>query len=104
MGSYPDPIGQGAMWERTSSGGNEYLSGVLTYAPAPGVPPVKVNFVAFTARQKTSDKSPDYIVTVNSVGPAPARDVRPPRQAQRGAPPAGTPLPPRDSGDEDVPF
>ena len=103
MGKYPDPIGQGAMWERTSSGGNEYLSGVLTYAPAPGSPPVQVKFVAFLSRKKTSDKSPDYVITVNGVGPAPARGVRPQPDPARHTP-EGNHFPLRDSGSEDIPF
>jgi uncharacterized protein (DUF736 family) len=96
---YPDPIGEGAMWEKTYGDGKILLSGTLEFPPATGAPPVKVQFAAFPQENKKTDRSPDYRIIVNSCEPAPARAARGARnapQAPRGAPP--------QESDDDIPF
>jgi len=102
---YNEPIGNGAIWNKVSSKGNEFLSGVLEFSPGGGAPPLKVSFVAFEVDQKNTDKSPDYRVLVNSCGPAPER---PPKgaggygqQKQQRRPAAPEP---ENDADQDIPF
>ncbi len=97
---YGDPIGEGALWEKETQKGDTYFSGNLEFSPAPGAPPIKVQFVAFGIQQKTSDRSPDYRIIVNTCGPAPARSIGPPK-GRSAAPPVSQG---EDQDDEDTPF
>ena len=102
---YDEPIGNGAMWDKVSGKGNEFLSGTLEFSPSPGAAPVKVSFVAFRNDKKQTDKSPDYRVLVNSCVPAPARAGAQARRATATAPAPNTGFPEPDSGDSgDIPF
>jgi uncharacterized protein (DUF736 family) len=96
---YDEPIGNGAMWDKVSNKGNEFLSGTMEFSASPGTAPVKVSFVAFRNGQKQTDKSPDYRILVNSCVPAPARAAAQARNA-----PSLKAFGSANDSDEDIPF
>ena len=78
----------------------------MEFTPSAGGPPVKVNFVAFEAKEKRTNNSPDYTILVNSCGPATARGVGKQRERQFSPDPNSTELdgPASNRDYDDTPF
>lgn len=102
-GEYPDPIGEGAMWEKESANGATYFSGRFEFPPSEGAPYLLVKFAAFEipGDKRTSDKSPDFRIVINSCEKAPPSQYR----DKRNEPARRRPAPvDREEADEDIPF
>lgn len=102
-GNFPDPIGDGAMWEKDSEKAGTYFTGNFEFPPSEGAPYLLVKFAAFEipGDKRTSDKSPDFRIVINSCEKAPPsqyRDRRNETVRRKPAPVA------REEADEDLPF
>ena len=96
---YPKPIGEGALWKKTTKSGDVMLSGNLEVPLVPGAPPMRISFLAFVNDKKGNERAPDFKVLVNTCEPAPHRAGRGDPRAMPAPDPATS-----QEGAEDVPF
>ncbi len=86
---YPEPVGEGALWIKTSKVGNRYLSGEATFLYNGHSVTTRLTIMQNTKKQEGS-KQPDYKIWVNDAHPAKPKEIKPP-------------APPKQD-EEDIPF